>query len=472
MFPSLRSAATLLALGTPLLLAACGPGRSSGTTTPPIDGPHPVPIQPVHVQEELEAANEALARAEADGQLSPAECTSVSQAFRDAYHSGVPSSIFGIFNAAVVLDRCNMPDDAAKTYREVIAKAPEFSPAHNNLGVLQWRSHAAVEAIASFEIALRHDPKAAAPRNNLAAALRLRYRQAGNVADFDRAEKVLRGALALDSDNQLAYENLARLYYDRGLRGERSYLLLSDLVITQGTRILAEQDRASAELHNLRGLLLMEDGDQIRALRAFQQATKVDAEHPEAHLNIAMIALRFRDYATAEQSLQHALGNERHRENVVALLGLGVAQRGLRNFDAAEQTLLSAEKLDGADPRALYNLGILYHEHIAPIRSQVPKQGGDEGETEFDGTPFRDAQAYFRRYAAKAGDRYPTEAADARDRIANTDQLLEDVTVLAELEAEQARMEAQWRKEQEAEKQRLKDIERRAREAHEANAGG
>ncbi|MEM7155474.1 MAG: tetratricopeptide repeat protein [Myxococcota bacterium] len=470
MFPSIRNAALALALGAPLALAAC---RPSTTPTPPIDdqGPHPVPIQQVHVREKLDAAAEALARAEADGQLTPSECTAVSQAFRDAYHSAVPASVFGIFNAAVVLDLCHMRDDAVKMYEEVIAKAPKYFAAYNNLGVLHWQAQRVDDAVDAFNRAIRLDPKATEPRNNLAAALRHRYRHGGDATDFQRAEKTLRTALALDTDNRLAYENLARLYYDRGREGERSYLLLADLVITQGTRILQEQDQASAELHNLRGLLLMEDGDQIRALRAFQQATRVDAEHPEAHLNIAMIALRFRDYATAETSLRQALDNERHREDVVALLGLGVAQRGLRDFDGAEQTLLTAQKLDTTDPRALYNLGILYHEHIAPLRSQVPKKGGDEGETEFDGTPFRDAQQYFRRFAAEAGDRYPVEAADARDRIANIDQLLEDVTVLADLEAEQARMEAQWKEEQEREKLRLREIERRARKAHEAGAG-
>lgn len=96
-----------------------------------------------------------------------------------------------------------------------------------------------------------------------------------------RAESALRNALAVDSDNAVSHENLARLYYDRGRLHERSYLLLSKLVVTQATRVLEQRGTPSAELHNLHGLLLMEDGDQVSALRAFRKATEVDPEHAQ-----------------------------------------------------------------------------------------------------------------------------------------------------------------------------------------------
>ena len=171
--------------------------------------------------------------------------------------------------------------------------------------------------------------------------------------------------LAVDSGNQLAYENLARLYYDRGRLKDKSYLLLAGLVIDQANRVLKKDNVESADLYNLRGLLLMQNDDQVNALRAFQKAAELDPQHADVHMNIALIAIRFRDYKTAEESLTVALKDQRQKKNIEAYLGLGVAQRGLRKYSEAEKSFKKAMDMSKSDPRPLYNLGILYHEHIA-----------------------------------------------------------------------------------------------------------
>ncbi|MCX4243907.1 tetratricopeptide repeat protein [Paraliomyxa miuraensis] len=449
--PWILRGGALLGLG----LAACTRVINPPLTHPP----EPPPIDVVAVEAELERAAALLAKAEADGKLDPRECAEVTAAFRATHDPAHPSTAQGLFDAGVVWERCGNVDEAKAAYRQTLAVAPEHAGAHNNLGVLQWAAGDRAAAADSFERAVRADPSSPEARNNQAAAVRERYLQSGSADDFAKAELALRNALAVDSDNPVSHENLARLYYDRGRLHERSYLLLAKLVVTQATRVLEEHGHSSAELYNLHGLLLMEDHDQVAALRAFRKATELEPDHAEAHLNVAMIALRFRDYATAEESLTRALGDRDYERNVTAWLGLGVAQRGLRRYGDAKKTLLRTRDLDGADPRALYNLGLLYHEHIAPSAPQDPDP------RKFDDTAYLDARRFFERFVSEAAKAHPQEVADARMRIAGIDRFLEDVKDMAKLQADVEAAEAEAARLQEEERQRLLEVERRAKAA-------
>lgn len=451
----LRIAAVTLAVGS----IAC----SSTPVTPPLP---PEPEDPKQIRQELRSAVAVLEQAEADGTLSPRECDEVAAAFVAMHDPRQPSTAAGPFNAGVVRERCGQPQQAMQRYRQAIATDPEHAGAHNNLGILHWRAGEHGAAFASFERAVAADPALPMARNNLSEALRARYVQAGVNDDFTRAEHALRNALAVDSDSAIAHENLARLYYDRGRSHDRSYLLLAGLVITRGLRVLHQQDRRSAELHNLRGLLLIEEGNPVLALRAFEEAIVADPEHAQAHLNIAMIALRFRDFDTAQTSLDVAQQDPRYRDDVDVLLATAVAHRGLRRYDDAKEVLLRAEQLDAEDPRPLYNLGILLQEHIGPERAQGPNAADASGSATFDAGPLVDARQFFDRFTTAAGTRFPSQAADARARIASIDQFLRDIEDLEQLQAEHDRLEALAREQQAQERERLLQLERRAKQAH------
>lgn len=450
---------TVLLRGRTVALALC---LASCSTTPPSPPLPPEPPDPQQSQAELQGAVAKLRAAEADGTLSPAECDEVVAAFMALHDPRDPSTAAGPFDAGVIRERCGQPEQAVALYRTAIATNPGHAGAHNNLGILHWRAGEHEAAFASFERAVKADPALPMARNNLSEALRERYLRKGEGEDFARAELALRNALAVDSDSAIAHENLARLYYDRGRSHDRSYLLLAGLVITRGLRVLQEQGHDSAELHNLRGLLLMEEGDPVLALRSFEKAAAVDPHHAQARLNIAMIALRFRDFDTARTSLEAAREDPRYRDDVEVLLASAVANRGLRRYDDAKTVLLQARERASDDPRPLYNLGILMQEHIGPERSQKVDA---EGKATFDDGPMLEARGYFERFAKAAGDRYPEEAADARARISSIDQFLQDVKDLEALEAEQERLEALARKQQQEERERLLELERRAKEA-------
>jgi len=211
----------------------------------------------------------------------------------------------------------------------------------------------------------------------------------------------------------------------------------------------------SADIWNIEGLLFMQRDNQIDALRAFKKAVALEPRHADAHMNIALIAIRFRDYATAEDSLEVALGDRRQAKNVEAYLGLGVAQRGLRKYDDAEKSFKKAIEMRGSDPRALYNLGILYHEHIGPETERKNKS------EKFDKRPYETAKQYFEKFVAQSGGdtTLAKHATDAKHRVTNIDNYFTDIKQMEELEKEMRRMADEERKQAELEKERLRKLE-------------
>lgn len=352
------------------------------------------------------------------------------------------------FNVAAIHETCGRATQAEAIYAELAEL--EFPAALNNLGVIAWDRGERERAFGLFERAVAVDAThAVAGRNNLAMALRERYAGSNVVADFEQAERHLQSILAVDSSNKVAYENLARLYYDRGRTQDSSYLLLAELVITQAQRILEARGQQSGDLHNLRGLLLIEQDDQVQALRAFRRAVEVEPDNIDAHRNIAMIALRFRDYDSAERSLETALEFESVAKDIEAWIALGVAKRGLRKYDGAEQAYRHALALDAGDPRPWYNLGILAQEHRSGTAT-------DEQEVT---AAYEQALVNYRTFVDQAGasPRWRAAVVEAKDRIAVVEDSIDAIEKNRQLQIDYERLqklEAQ---------QRLEEIERRRR---------
>jgi tetratricopeptide (TPR) repeat protein len=222
--------------------------------------------------------------------------------------------------------------------------------------------------------------------------------------------------------------------------------------------VLEAAGQESADIFNLRGLLFMEHDDQVRALRAFKKATELEPRHADAHMNMAMISIRFRDYKQAEESLGIAIKDKRQKKNIETYLALGVAQRGLRKYKEAEQSFKKAAEIRGSDARPLYNLGILYEEHIAP--------NAQEGK-DFNKTPYNTAKDYYSKFASKASGQKELVASvdDAKRRIDNIQQLFKDIEEMKKLEAEAKRLEELQKKQDAEERKRLLDLEEKARKA-------
>jgi tetratricopeptide (TPR) repeat protein len=457
-----KSIFVLMALGIALGgVAGC---KKKKQTQQPQDGvtPEQAALDPTKASAEAKASfadvTKAYDKAKADGSLSSGECSSLAEQYMDVYKKYGEQMTVAWFNAGAVWDECGQTEKAEEIYQAVVKAVPKYDLSYNNLGVIYWGRKQEAKALDYFKRAVEANATTRAPRNNLAAALRNKYSQSPQQDDFVKAERELQTVLAVDSGNQLAYENLARLYYDRGRLKDKSYLLLADLVITQALRVLEKEKKDSADIWNLRGLLLMERDDQVAALKSFKKAADINPKHADAHMNIAMISIRFRDYKAAETSLAVAVKDNRQKKNVETYLGMGVAQRGLRKYKEAEDSFKKAMELKADDPRPLFNLGVLYQDHVAPNQ----QEGAD-----FNKKPYQTAQDYFRKFSSKAGGSgsWKESVTDANQRVAAIDQLFKDIEEMKKLEAEAKKLEEQQKKQEEEERKRYLDLEKKAREA-------
>jgi Tfp pilus assembly protein PilF len=379
--------------------------------------------------------------AKQDG-LSSSECEALAEQFDEIYASNRKSMLVARFNVGALWEECGDLDKATKVYEELAAR--NFHLAINNLGVIAWNDGDHESARELFTKSVEADNKQAfEARNNLAAAHRDRYADEIRLEDFAIAEKQIQNVLAVDSSNKAAYENLARLYYDRGRLEDPSYLVLANLVVTQALRVLEKDGRQSADIWNLRGLLFMQDDNQVDALRAFKKAVEIDPVHADANRNIGFIAIRFRDYATAEGAFAVAVESPVVRGDIEVYLAMGVAKRGLKKFAEAETWYRKATEVDAKDPRPWYNLGILNQDHLI----------GQEDVEQTDIERFyATAKQHYREFEKVAdGDkRYAEALADAHNRVAIIDDAIAAMEQMKELEilVEKARLAAEAAKQE------------------------
>ncbi|NVB37842.1 tetratricopeptide repeat protein [Pseudenhygromyxa sp. WMMC2535] len=404
-------------------------------------------------------AYEAYETAKSDGSLSAAECERVAKTFQEVYESNKRSMLVARFNVGALWEECGDMEKAAKVYQELGDK--NFHLALNNLGVIAWNKGDTKKALDLFKKSVDADKKQAfAARNNLAAAHRDRYADKVSQEDFEIAEKQIQNVLAVDTSNKAAYENLARLYYDRGRLKDPSYLVLANLVVTQAIRVLEKDKQDSADIRNLQGLLFMQQDNQIDALKAFKKAVSIDANHADANRNIGFIAIRFRDYPTAEKAFDTALKDASVKRDIEVYIAMGVAKRGLKKFTEAEEWYRKAMEIDKKDPRPWYNLAVLNQDHLV-------------GQDDVDQTKleafYKTAQEHCGKFMkmAEGNKKYADAYADCVDRDAIIKDTFETFKVMAELEKKAKELEALEKKQEEERRKRLLEMEQQAAAAGE-----
>ena len=415
---------------------------------------------------DFEKAVKGYLSAKSDGKVSGDECERVASEFQRVYKTHGVQMAIAQFNSGVVYEECGQADKAEPIYSGLISSAPKFDLAYNNLGVIYWKKGQDSKALDMFKRGVEANKLSArAARNNVAGLMRNQYVTNTDLTVFTEAEKSIQGVLALDSGNQAAYENLARIYYDRGHLKDKSYLVLADLVVTQGIRVLkGDNNKESSDIFNIKGLLLLEKDNQVDALKTFKEAVRVEPSHVEANLNIGFISIRFRDYATAEGAFNTALKSTAVQKNIEVFLALGVAQRGLKKFKEAEASYNKAKGLSASDPRPWFNLGVLYQDHLSTQDGVDPMKEGEK--------LFNVAKGHYNKFISTAGANaaFKTRVLEAKDRIATIDQTFEFNKISVELEKKAAAM-AKVAAEQEAvERKRLLELEKAAMDAEDAPA--
>jgi Tfp pilus assembly protein PilF len=399
--------------------------------------------------------------AKKDGKLSGPECESIAKGFDEVYESNKSSMLVARFNVGAVWEECGDMEKAVKIYEELGGK--NFHLALNNLGVLEWNKGNTAKALDYFKKSVEADKKQAfAARNNLAAAHRDRYADKLSQEDFDTAEKQIQNVLAVDTSNKIAYENLARLYYDRGRLKDPSYLVLANLVVVQALRVLEKENNQSADIWNLRGLLYMQENNQIDALKAFKKAVEIEASHPDANRNIGFIAIRFRDYVTAEKVFDTALKDPAVKRDLEVYIAMGVAKRGLKKFKEAEEWYRKALEMDKKDPRPWYNLAVLNQDHL------IGQDGVEQPQIEEFYNIAKKHCAEFNK-VAEGNKKYAAAVKDCLDRIAIIDDAIQTFRVMEELEKKAAALAEAEKKAEDERRKKLLEMEKQAAAAGQAS---
>jgi tetratricopeptide (TPR) repeat protein len=459
---------TTLVLTGALLLAGAACKKKDGETTTPDgsgggDATTATPGAPTAAaREDFDKVTAKYTKAKEKGPLTPGACEDLANDYTRLYKQHGDQMIAARFNAGAIWDECGDRKKAEEIYSELAKK--KYPLAISNLGAIYFERGDRAKGMDLFKQAVELDKKTAfSARNNLAAAHRDRYSAKPDAADFKEAEDQIRRVLAVDSSNKVAYENLARLYYDRGRLKDKSYKLLANLVVTQAIRVLEKEGSASADIWNLKGLLFIQEGNQVDALKAFKKAAEIDPNHVDANLNIAFIAIRFRDYDTAEKSLTVAMKNEAVKKDIEAWLALGVARRGQKKYKEAEDAYNAAAKLSANDPRPIFNLAVLYNDHMI----------GEGGDTKKLEEIYNVAKKHFQKAQGIAGTnkQWAYFAQESKDRVIIIDDAIDQFRKQEEMAKqmeELAKLEAEQKK---AEQERLKELERQAMEEEAAGGG-
>ncbi|MEM9069473.1 MAG: tetratricopeptide repeat protein [Myxococcota bacterium] len=301
----------------------------------------------------------------------PQNCASAIAKFEEANEAQGGAFAEALYMAGLVAETCNDGDKAREFYRNSLRAAeaanqtarrenralPGNGPLCKSRVALALMDQVAGNrngARQAFQRAVRDDPQCTSGYVNLA----IMQREAGGGQE-EEALRNLRRALAIESDYLPAFNQMALLYYNRGLqRGGSASLDLAEVVCRQAQLIDADY----APIYNTWGLVKIRKGDVIEALRFFQRAIALDDNMFEGHMNFGQVTLSFRGYQDARRSFAKAV--ELNNGSYEAHLGLGAALRGLEQFAEAQAEYERAIQIEGARPDAHFNLGVLYQDYM------------------------------------------------------------------------------------------------------------
>ncbi len=304
----------------------------------------------------------------------PAACSSTASAFESAASAQDGGFAEAQYMAGLSLAKCN--EAAAYDHYEDALKADsKFCKARVALGLRELEQGNTGEARSAFERAVKDDPQCTSGYTNLAII----QRAEGGTQEVEALNN-LRRALAIESDYLAAFNQMALLYFDRGKAGNAAALDLAEIVCRQAQLI----DPQYAPIYNTWGLIKVEKGDIIAALRFFEQAISLDPTLFEAQMNFGEVTISFRGYDDGRAAFERAVQLE--PGDYDANIGLGTALRGLQQYPQAQAQYEKAEQLDGSRPEAYFNLGVLYQDYMSGSVADLKK-----------------AQSYFDQFLQRAG---------------------------------------------------------------------
>lgn len=305
------------------------------------------------------------------------------------------------YNLGVAHDQLGDSGSAERAFREALRLDPELARAWLGLGLLAERRGDTSSAVENYRSGAKVDPDDMELRAATVGALRRGGRH-------DEAIREARAALAHNTKSLLVFNELGLVYLDKG------DLPMAEFVYTKA---ISQVDgaRNSAQIRSNLGWVLNLDGKRIRARRQLEEAHRIDATYLPALVYLASFYLDDRNFADAVPLLEAALAQE--PENAAVLLDLGVAYRGVGQFEKAKASYEKALQFDRSSPDPHMNLGILLADNLKEYPSAIEA---------------------FRRYIEANG----RDAEIAREHIASIEREQERIERRRQQEAERREREA------------------------------
>ncbi|MBL0213690.1 MAG: tetratricopeptide repeat protein [Myxococcales bacterium] len=309
---------TIKALLLSAMLAACG-GSSAGRIGP--KGTKVVKLDPVNPKalREFEAAMRALRLGGPEaGETAKARLKAaleIDSKLWEAWH-----------NLGVISFRDGEDEAAVDAYTKALGVKKDHMPTLLGRAEANRRAGHKKEARADYEAALRATEEDDPARRDAAARLASLLRDFG---DFDDAVAVLRDTVRLSGINARIYTELGLIYI------QQKRLELAQLVLAKAIE-LDDKDKKDPAIYNALALLSQRQGKAQEAFERFDYAASLDANYIDARFNKASVLLDAGDYTRAKAELVVIV--EKRPDDYAAQVSLGVAQRGLKDFDGARKT--------------------------------------------------------------------------------------------------------------------------------------
>jgi tetratricopeptide (TPR) repeat protein len=256
------------------------------------------------------------------------------------------------FNAGWAAERLGQTEDAIRHYRSAFEMDTNYKDAMFSLAGLLSQSGKAAEATEIYRTYLETSPTDLDVRNDLMVAL------AGS-GDTEAAMLEAQTILRRDPKNASVYRNMSGIYYSQGNLGMS--LLCAEKAL--------ELNDGQPSIYNNRALTFLQQENEPKAIENLKTAIKLDSKNYEANMNLGFIALNSGDYQLAHTSFTSAL--ETQDSSLDAMLGLAVANRGMKDYAAADKLY---SQIISADPKktvVYFNAAILHERYTRNFKQAL-----------------------------------------------------------------------------------------------------
>lgn len=249
------------------------------------------------------------------------------------------------YNMGAWLMSTGRTSEARGWFDKALAVKPDFDKAQAAIGMLLVDQGNRQEAETWFAKAVQLDEA-----NAIANAY---YGwQAVNSKEFTRAVNLARVGLISDPDSRDAYAVLAAAYLGMGQ-------IDAGLLVARNAIGLDAND---GQIENLMGVMFLKQDEVRQAVKMFEKATIDSPNLFEAWMNLGLVTLGYKDFATAGDAFHKALALR--PASVEARMSLAIVERGTDRGEEALKILTDLVK-EADSPELHFNLCVLFQENLA-----------------------------------------------------------------------------------------------------------